>query len=111
MDRADWDLAVADGRRFLAQWGEQAQALGWSARDLFGLHEVPASPSPTYRRLSRYDATGLVWLLKGREVIALTETTAAIRTPSGGVLTYRKTQWGIAWMTWLDARNATPHSL
>jgi hypothetical protein len=25
------------GRRFLAQWGEQAEALGWTARDLFGL--------------------------------------------------------------------------
>jgi hypothetical protein len=90
VDRADWELAVADARRFLAQWDEQAQALGWSVRDLFGLHQVPAVPSPTYRRLSRYDETGLVWLLKGCEVVALTETTAAIRTPSGGALTYRK---------------------
>jgi hypothetical protein len=81
---------VADARRFLAQWGEQATALGWSTRDLFGLHEVPDKPSPTYRRLSRYDETGLVWLLRGREVIALTETTAAIRNPSRNVLTYRK---------------------
>jgi hypothetical protein len=32
-----WQLAVQDGRRFLAQWGEQAQALGWTAKDLFGL--------------------------------------------------------------------------
>jgi hypothetical protein len=81
---------VTDAKRFLAQWGEQARALRWSVRDLFGLHEVPANPAPTYRRLSRYDETGLVWLLRGREVIALTETTAAIRTPSGGALTYRK---------------------
>jgi hypothetical protein len=31
-----------------------------------------------YSRLSRYDETGLIWLLQGREVAALTETTAMI---------------------------------
>jgi hypothetical protein len=31
-----------------------------------------------------------VWLLRGCEVVALTETTAAIRCPSGSILTYRK---------------------
>jgi len=90
VDRVDWEQAVADAKRFLVQWGEQAEALGWTARDLFGLHEVPDKPSPTYRRLSRYDETGLVWLLKGRKVVALTETTAAIGCPSGHILTYRK---------------------
>jgi hypothetical protein len=81
---------VGDGRRFLATWGARAQALGWTARDLFGLHTLPDNPHPSYRRLSRYDATGLIWLLKGREVIALTEDTAAIRWPSGSVTNYRK---------------------
>src|SRR5262249_11775381 len=90
VDRVDWEQAVADAKRFLVQWGEQAEALGWTARDLFGLHEVPDRPPPTYRRLSRYDETGLVWLLRGREVVALTETTAAIRGASGSILTYRK---------------------
>src|SRR5262245_38359472 len=37
IDTSDWRLAVANSRRFLAQWGEQAAALGWTARDLFGL--------------------------------------------------------------------------
>ena len=27
-----WQAAVEDGRRFLARWGEQAEALGWTAR-------------------------------------------------------------------------------
>jgi hypothetical protein len=27
IDRADWEIAVTDARRFLAQWGEQAKAL------------------------------------------------------------------------------------
>ena len=86
-----WRQVVEDGRRFLATWGRQADALGWTARDLFGLHRPPENPHPSYRRLSRYDATGLIWLLEGREVIALTEDTAAIRWPSGGSITvYRR---------------------
>src|SRR5215467_15436732 len=36
-----WQQAVADGKTFLAQWGEQAEALGWTAKDLFGLLTVP----------------------------------------------------------------------
>ena len=31
-----------------------------AAADLFGLHTPPAKPHPTYRRLSRYDCTGLI---------------------------------------------------
>ena len=85
-----WRQAVEDGRCFLATWGERAQALGWTARDPFGLHQPPTNPAPMYRRLSRYDETGLVWLLEGREVVALTEETAAIRWPGGSITTYRK---------------------
>ena len=33
--------------------------------------------------------TGLIWLLQGRAVVALTEMTAAVKTRSGGTLTYR----------------------
>jgi hypothetical protein len=70
---ARWQTAIEDGRRFLARWGEQAKALGWTARDLFGLHKPPEKPHPSYSRLSRYDEAGLIWLLCGREVVALTE--------------------------------------
>jgi hypothetical protein len=87
---ADWQRAVEDGRRFLSRWGEQAEALGWTPRDLFGLAPLPDRPHPNYRRLSRYDLTGLIWLLRGRSVIALTESTAAIQSPSGAVTVYRR---------------------
>jgi hypothetical protein len=40
--------------------------------------------------LSRYDATGLCWLLQGRPVVALTESTAAIESATGNVTRYRK---------------------
>jgi hypothetical protein len=84
-----WRDAVADGRRFLADWGENAALLGWTPADLFGLAPVPDRPAPNYERLSRYDQTGLCWLLHGRRVIALTEVTAVIATATGA-LTYRR---------------------
>jgi hypothetical protein len=81
---------VEDGRWFLTQWGEQAAAFGWTVRDLFGLNPIPARPMPNYRRLSRYDQTGLIWLLRGRPVAALTEATASIKNPTGAVTIYRR---------------------
>jgi hypothetical protein len=83
-----WRQAVEDGRAFLARWGDQAEALGWSPRDLFGLHKPPAKPHQSYSRLSRYDEAGLIWLLEGRKVLALTAETAAIHNPSGSITTY-----------------------
>jgi hypothetical protein len=85
-----WQQCVEDGRTFLARWGEQAEALGWTAKDLFGLHKPLEKPHPSYSRLSRYDETGLIWLLCGREVVALTEATAAIQNQTGNVTTYRR---------------------
>jgi hypothetical protein len=85
-----WKHAVQDGKLFLAQWGKQADALGWTARDLFALHRIPEKPAPNYRRLSRYDETGLIWLLQGRPVVALTDATAAIENPTGAVTIYRR---------------------
>ena len=78
-----------NGRRFAAHCGAKAQAFGWTARDLLGLHLVPERPAANYSRLSRLDETGLIWLLRSRPVVALTETTAAIQGATA-VLTYRK---------------------
>jgi len=90
IDYADWQQAIESGRRFLAQWGEQAECLGWTSRDLFGLAPVPDKPKANYHRLSRYDLTGLIWLLRGDPVVALTETSAAIRHATGNITTYRR---------------------
>lgn len=90
VDVADWQQAVEDARRFLARWGKQADAFSWTVRDLFGLHKPPDTPAPSYRRLSRYDETGLIWLLRGRPVVALTAETAAIQSPAGSVTVYRR---------------------
>jgi hypothetical protein len=86
-----WQQCLLDARYFLLAWGDQAQALGWTAAELFGLHKPPANPHPSYCRLSRYDHTGLIWHLTGSRVVALTDDTAAIESrTTGNVLIYRK---------------------
>jgi len=54
------------------------------------LHTPPAKPAPNYRRVSRYDETGLIWLMSGRPVVALTDVTAVIKNPTGAVTIYRR---------------------
>jgi hypothetical protein len=88
----DWRTAIADADQFLATWGEQASAFGWTVSDLFGLAPIPERPALNWRRLSRYDLAGLVWLLRGRPVIALSTKTAAIQCSGLGCLTYRRSQ-------------------
>jgi hypothetical protein len=85
-----WRQAIHDARQFIFEWGNRAETLGWTARDLLGLHRVPAQPSANYDRLSRYDQTGLVWLLGGRPVVALTVDSASIQHTSGAITIYRK---------------------
>jgi hypothetical protein len=71
-----------------SEWGAQAQSFGWTVRELFGLHSVPERPAANYSRLSRLNDVGLIWLLRGRPVIALTATDAITRCYSGAVLKY-----------------------
>jgi len=89
VDAADWQQAIKDGHRFVTQWGKQAEALGWAPADLFGLHIPPENTAPNYRRLSRYDKTGLIWLVQGRRVVELTKDKAVIETATGTV-SYRR---------------------
>ena len=75
-----WRRAVADAECFLDQWGAQAASLGWSTLDVFGAH--PTHP------VQRLDLAGLLLLLHGDELAAITADTAGIRTRSGAILTY-----------------------
>ena len=84
-----WHQAIVDATAFTSKWGAQAHALGWTERELLGLPDVPDRPRPKYQRLSRYDQTGLVWLLQGRRVVELTKDKAVIETPTGAVA-YRR---------------------
>jgi hypothetical protein len=53
--------------------------LGWRPEELFGLD--PIAPMTSYNRM------GLLWMLKGERVVALTVTGARL---SGGLTFYRK---------------------
>lgn len=75
-----WRSIIADSHRFVDRWGTSAMALGWSTFDIFGAH--PTHP------VERLDYAGVVILLHGDDLVALTANTARIRTSSGTLLTY-----------------------
>ena len=77
-----WQQLIVDAERFLDGWAQQAAAFGWPDWEIFGCH----------RRApwARVQAMGLVALLHGDEIAALTEREAAIRTRTGAHQTYRR---------------------
>ncbi len=78
-----WQQIVNDGGRFLDQWGRQAAALGWNGTDVFGVD--PANPETAYRSM------GLVPLLSGRPLCAITADIARIDCGNGVTQSYRRT--------------------
>jgi hypothetical protein len=85
-----WKRAIEDAQSFLSRWGAPAHALGWTERELFGFHPAPKQPAANCDPLARLDDLGLLWLLRGRPVVALTATEASYRCPSDAILTYRR---------------------
>jgi TubC N-terminal docking domain len=79
-----WQQLITDAARFLDDWAAQAHRLGWPDWELFGCH----------RRApwGRIDGMGLVLLLHGDPLAALTATEAVIRRASGGHQTWRRKQ-------------------
>ena len=75
---ACWRQLIDDGGRFLDRWGLEAAALGWRAEDVFGVH--PGAPA------TRYDAMGLVTLIRGGLVERITDCTASIQQVNGELL-------------------------
>jgi hypothetical protein len=77
-----WQQLIVDAERFLDDWAAQAAALDWPAWELFGCH----------RRApwGRVQAMGLLLLLHGRELAALTAAEAVIHTRTGARQTYRR---------------------
>ena len=79
---ARWQVLSEDAFGFLQSWGAQAHRLGWTALDIFGAHR--------YAPLARFDYAGLVPLLDGCQVAALTEEGAVIVTRGGMRQTFRR---------------------
>jgi hypothetical protein len=88
-----WDRIVVAAGLLLTRWGAQLAAMGWTTADLFAAH--PEAP------LARYDCAGLVLLLPGCEVAAVTADAATLRTRTAAMQTYRR------YIT-LERRHAVP---
>jgi hypothetical protein len=64
----------------MENWAVQAGALGWSARDIFGVH--PHAPDV------RQDCKGLIPSLDGAAIIAISANAAWFRTATGTLEIY-----------------------
>ncbi len=83
-----WAAFLASCDAFMAcPWPSKAASMGWTAHNLFGCDGL--------KPVERVDRMGLLWLLSGGRVAALTSGTAAIEKPSGSRLTYRVTGYGV----------------
>jgi len=89
-DRPPGDMPLKRWQRFVGDVGlfldspfcAVAASLGWGPYDLFGCNRE--------RPFARIDQAGLLWLLNGTKLIALTENTATIETPAGARQTWRR---------------------
>jgi len=77
-----WQTLREDAYTFLRDWAARAHNLAWTEYDLFGVH--PEKP------WVRFDCMGLMPLLDGGRVTALSDTEAVIEKPSGTRLTFHK---------------------
>ena len=77
-----WRQLTVDGERFLDGWAAQAHRLGWPGWELFGCCR--------HAPWGRIQAMGLVLLLRGRELAAVTAAEAVIRTRTGARQTYAR---------------------
>jgi hypothetical protein len=84
---ARWQQFIDDCGRFLdLGWANRAEALGWRPSELFGFDRE--------RPLARYEHMGLLWILQGGKLVALTAQTATIDTLTGSLQTYRRVPIG-----------------
>jgi hypothetical protein len=80
--RQAWQQLIVDAERFLNGWAQQSAALAWQDWELFGCHcRAP---------WGRIQGMGLVLLLRGKELAALTATEAVIRSATGAHQTYHR---------------------
>jgi hypothetical protein len=75
-----WEMLMHDAGRFLDRSSSTAGAMGWTTLDLIGVH--PTRPAV------RFDVMGLLLLIQGGGVVALTAESATIRRPSGALLRF-----------------------
>jgi hypothetical protein len=77
-----WRDLIRDAERFLPLWGRQAADLAWGTFDLFGVHRLAPA--------ARFSSMGLLLLVRGGRVAAITAESAVIERQSGARLTYTR---------------------
>ncbi len=77
-----WKVLREDAYTFLRDHAARAHEVGWTVLDLFGVHPV--------KPWVRFDHMGLVPLLNGDRVTAISEIEAVIEKPSGARATFRR---------------------
>lgn len=79
---AQWNILREDSYRLLRDWAARAHELDWTVLDIFGVHRE--------RPWARFDCMGLVPILNGAAIVALSDTEAAIEKPKGTRVTFRR---------------------
>ena len=78
-----WRQFLEDASVFVrSSWDKQAAALGWTPIDLVGCDRK--------KPFARIDRLGLIWLLNGDKVVALSTDTAVIESATSSRLTYHR---------------------
>jgi hypothetical protein len=75
-----WERFIDDAHIFIRDWARQADRLGWQTTAIFGVD--------THAPWARIDKAGLVVLLDGGRVVAMSEDWAALIMRRGGRLTF-----------------------
>jgi hypothetical protein len=65
-----WGVVRTMMLRFIDQWGEEAEALGWSTESLFGVHHLAGA--------LRADSTGVLVSVHPWKVVAMNERTITL---------------------------------
>jgi hypothetical protein len=77
-----WPALITDAQAFLERWAGQAHRLGWQTWELFGCHRR--------KPWGAIHGMGLVLMLRGGEIIALTTSEAVVRTAGCVRQNYRR---------------------
>jgi hypothetical protein len=91
-DPAKWHQLLIDADRFIQRWWDRAELSGWSDKELFGVH--PRAPT------ARFDAMGLILLIRGGEVVDLDEKCARISTVGRSLMSCSKPRYTDAVPVW-----------
>lgn len=79
-----WRQLLDDAGKFMDCWASRVAALGWTTEEVFGVH--PVAPD------ARQDAKGLVALIGGHQVVAVSASTITTFTQSKCRLVLRRSQ-------------------